>query len=183
MSKITWSDVIASIDLSDKTVRNPRKLSQDEIADIKVKCNPKYDLTIMDLVCTIEALQQENEQLRAQAARMREAIKEYVEYMEYVNTIIQPSIHQKANRKEIKKVKELLESTPYDYHNPADVEALRKAREALFDYKTFLESFQCGCEPSDETCPGVYCERCCRLNQANETLDEVDKAIGGKTDV
>jgi hypothetical protein len=58
-----------------------------------------------------------------------------------------------------------------------------RMREALFDYKTFLESFQCGCEPSDETCPGVYCERCCRLNQANETLDEVDKAIGGKTDV
>jgi FtsZ-binding cell division protein ZapB len=75
-----------------------------------------------DLFDTIEALQQENEQLRAQVARMREA---------------------------------------------------------LFDYKTFLESFQCGCEPSDETCPGVYCERCCRLNQANETLDEIDKAIGG----
>jgi FtsZ-binding cell division protein ZapB len=76
MSKITWSDVIASIDLSDKTVRNPRKLSQDEIADIKVKCNPKYDLTIMDLVCTIEALQQENEQLKANVSKWQKAYED-----------------------------------------------------------------------------------------------------------
>ena len=58
MSKITWSDVIASIDLSDKPVRNPKRLSQDEIADIKTKCNPKYDLTILDLICTIEGYQE-----------------------------------------------------------------------------------------------------------------------------
>jgi hypothetical protein len=68
MSKITWSDVIASIDLSDKPVRNPKRLSQDEIADIKTKCNPKYDLTILDLICTIEGYQ---ETLR----KAREAIK------------------------------------------------------------------------------------------------------------
>ena len=58
MNKITWSDVIASIDLSDKPVRNPKRLSQDEIADIKTKCNPKYDLTILDLICTIEGYQE-----------------------------------------------------------------------------------------------------------------------------
>lgn len=63
MSK-SWSEVIESIDLSTKQLREPRKLSCDEIADLKEKCNLKYDLTILDLICTIEALQQENQQLR-----------------------------------------------------------------------------------------------------------------------
>ena len=63
MSK-SWSEVIENIDLSTKPLREPRKLSCDEITDLKEKCNPKYDLTILDLICTIEALQQENEQLQ-----------------------------------------------------------------------------------------------------------------------
>jgi len=67
MSKITWSDVIASIDLSDKPVRNPKRLSRDEIADIKTKCNPKYDLTILDLICTIEGYQETLRKVREEA--------------------------------------------------------------------------------------------------------------------
>ena len=63
MSK-SWSEVIENIDLSTKPLREPRKLSCDEITDLKEKCNPKYDLTILDLICTIESLQQENEQLQ-----------------------------------------------------------------------------------------------------------------------
>jgi hypothetical protein len=58
MSKITWSDVIAILNISDKPVRSPRRLSQDEITDIKAKCNPQYDLTILDLIFTIEGYQE-----------------------------------------------------------------------------------------------------------------------------
>lgn len=74
MSK-SWSEVIENIDLSTKPLREPRKLSCDEITDLKEKCNPKYDLTILDLICTIEALQQENEQLRAQLDEWKYEVK------------------------------------------------------------------------------------------------------------
>jgi FtsZ-binding cell division protein ZapB len=74
MSK-SWSEVIENIDLSTKQLREPRKLSCDEIADLKEKCNPKYDLTILDLICTIEALQQENEQLRAKLSEWKYEVK------------------------------------------------------------------------------------------------------------
>jgi hypothetical protein len=121
----------------------------------------------------VDELSRENEKLRAQVGMMKKTL---IKASCYLIDLPDDSLS-----KEIEEL--ILDNIIQDYHNPADVEALRKAREALFDYKTFLESFQCGCEPSDETCPGVYCERCCRLNQANETLDEVDKAIGGKTDV
>jgi len=50
-----------------------------------------------------------------------------------------------------------------------------RVRETLIDYKTFLESFQCTCELSNETYPGVYCERCYRLDQAKQVLAEIDK--------
>lgn len=74
MSK-SWSEVIENIDLSTKPLREPRKLSCDEITDLKEKCNPKYDLTILDLICTIEALQQENEQLREQLDEWKYEVK------------------------------------------------------------------------------------------------------------
>lgn len=74
MSK-SWSEVIENIDLSTKPLREPRKLSCDEITDLKEKCNPKYDLTILDLICTIEALQQENEQLRSQLDEWKYEVK------------------------------------------------------------------------------------------------------------
>ena len=69
MSK-SWPEVIENIDLSTKPLREPRKLSCDEITDLKEKCNPKYDLTILDLICTIEALQQENEQLADETIKL-----------------------------------------------------------------------------------------------------------------
>ena len=97
--------------LSDENTREGRHLTPEERIALQAE--------------EIKQLQQENEQLRAQVARMREA---------------------------------------------------------LIDYKTFLESFQCTCEPSNETYPGVCCERCCRLNQAKQALAEIDKAIGGKED-
>jgi FtsZ-binding cell division protein ZapB len=80
MSK-SWSEVIENIDLSIKPLREPRKLSCDEITDLKEKCNPKYDLTILDLICTIESLQQENEQLRAKRDKGNEQLRAQVTRM------------------------------------------------------------------------------------------------------
>jgi phage shock protein A len=73
---------------------------------------------VLDLFDTIEALQQENEQLRALVARMREALKQIALYDEYMT-----GAHEVA--------KQALSDTPADYHNPADVEMLKKAREAI----------------------------------------------------
>ena len=70
----------------------------------------------------IKQLWQENEQLQTQAARMKNAIQ-YVLY------------HLRRGGKSwiIDKLEPAISDTPAEYHNPADVEALRKAREAL-DY-------------------------------------------------
>ena len=59
----------------------------------------------------IKQLWQENEQLRARVAQYREAL--------IIANHRMPDV-------------EALSDTPADYHNPADVEALRKAREALY---------------------------------------------------
>jgi len=75
----------------------------------------------------IEALQQENEQLRAQVARMSEIL-----------SAAHIFIHMNAKASGVnpddlllpKQIEEALEGAP-DYHNPADVEALKQAMEAL----------------------------------------------------
>jgi phage shock protein A len=62
------------------------RLSDEKITDIKEYLNRSMKVTAsslipqlskygIDLIDTIEALQQENEQLRAQVARMREALR------------------------------------------------------------------------------------------------------------
>jgi len=93
-------------------------------------------------------LQQENEQLRARVAQYREAL--------IIANHRMPDV-------------EALSDTPADYHNPADVEALRKAREAINGYST---------------CP--YCwgvnghAKGCKFYEA---LQNIDALIGGKEDV
>jgi len=128
MSK-SWSEVIENIDLSTKPLREPRKLSCDEITDLKEKCNPKYDLTILDLICTIEALQQENEQLRAQVAKLQEVLrgieKEYVN--DFTDEELDEGLCSRDNAILNYWVRPVLNYGTVDYHNPADVEALRKA--------------------------------------------------------
>jgi len=62
------------------------RLTDEKIADIKEYLNRSIKVTVssliprlskygIDLIDTIEALQQENEQLKAQAARMKEALR------------------------------------------------------------------------------------------------------------
>ena len=55
-----------------------------------------------------------------------------------------------------------LSDTPADYHNPADVEALRKARETISARDSWFE-----------------CDRCANMRDA---LAAIDKVIGGKED-
>lgn len=128
---------------------------------------------IIDLIQTIKHLQQKNEQLKAQVARIPDICKWWDGWS--------CTAYQSDEMKCPHCCPNWEGDNKYAvYHNPADVEALRKAREALIDYKTFLESFQCTCEPSNETYPGVCCERCCRLNQAKQALAEIDKVLGGE---
>jgi hypothetical protein len=84
----------------------------------------------------IEALQQENEQLQAQAARMREALEYYADIKRWseVNLIYVPSSN---------KARKALSATPTDYHNPADVAALKKAREVFAQVQHDIDGAEC----------------------------------------
>ena len=117
----------------------------------------------------IKQLWQENEQLKAQVARMKNAIQ-YVLY------------HLRRGGKSwiIDKLEPALSTTPADYHNPADVEALRKARNLLQRYKDHIKSYPCECKfglgfygNKTPFRDGEMRERCAELA-------EIDKAIGGK---
>jgi cell division protein FtsB len=85
----------------------------------------------------IERLEKENEQLQAQNAVMREALEQN---------------HIKGYAEII------LSDTPTDYHNPADVEALKQARD-------IFKAIKVPYKPIDDV------------------LAAIDKAIGGKEDV
>jgi len=114
-----------------------------------------------DLFDTIEALQQENEQLRAQVARMRgmlfelnEIAKDYAPWGNRYNGKGIGDIIQNADK--------LLDAnTVQAYHNPADVVALRKAREVLYNLR--MDDY-----------PG--------FSAICEALAAIDKVIGGKED-
>ena len=90
----------------------------------------------------IKQLWQENEQLRARVAQYREAL-----------IIANPRIPDT------------------DYHNPADVELLRKARKAL--HKGISE-LKVHCKPFDQTPEEDACI------EMHEAVVEIDRAIGGE---
>ena len=176
------------------------RLTDEKITDIKEYLNRSIKVTAsslipqlskygLDLIDTIEALQQENEQLqaqldewkyeakchmdevvardkeieklRAQVARMRDALEYYADIKRWgeVNLIYVPSPD---------KARKALSNTPADYHNPADVEALRKAMEAIQRAKENFEPY------------GEY-EYDVRYD-LEEALAEIDKVMGGKED-
>jgi hypothetical protein len=66
-----------------------------------------------------------------------------------------------------------LSDTPADYHNPDDVEALRKAREALCKG---ISELKVHCKYFDNTPEEDACI------EMHEAILEIDKAIGGKED-
>jgi hypothetical protein len=120
----------------------------------------------------VEALQQEVEQLRTQVARMREVLAE-VEWIlpSERHAGYCPICQGPSTRGHFKgcKLKEALSNTVQDYHNPDDVLALEKAREAIQRAKENFEPY------------GEY-EYDVRYD-LEEALAEIDKALGGNADV
>ena len=108
----------------------------------KRHCDGNRNTCMSILFDAIEALQAENEQLRARVAQYREAL-----------IIANPRIPDT------------------DYHNPADVELLRKARKAL--HKGISE-LKVHCKPFDQTPEEDACI------EMHEAVVEIDRAIGGE---
>ena len=105
-------------------------------------CDGNRNTCMSILFDAIEALQAENEQLWARVAQYREAL-----------IIANPRIPDT------------------DYHNPADVELLRKARKAL--HKGISE-LKVHCKPFDQTPEEDACI------EMHEAVVEIDRAIGGE---
>jgi len=127
----------------------------------------RWELAETIIVCSkdIEALQHENEQLQVQNGAMREAIR-YVLY------------HLKRGGESwiIDKLEPVISDTPTTYHNPADMVALKQAREALRNLHYAFKR---------EICP--FCEEDIgasrnSIEQAEKALVAIDK-IGGREDV
>ena len=120
---------------------------------------------------TIRDLQQENERLQAQVARMREALIIANHRMPDVGQFCAcgkcktcgANINYVGYEYCVKCARviidEALSDTPADSHNPADVEALRKAREVLYSLR--MDDY-----------PG--------FSAICEALTAINKAIGGK---
>lgn len=100
----------------------------------------------------------EIEQLRAQVARMREALEHFKK--KYIDDLCLEYPPEDAEM-----IINALSANTTDYHNPADVEALRKAREALENAQTaYLNERE------------MYVDE---YEAVVKVLAEIDKAIGG----
>lgn len=188
------------------------RLTDEKIADIKEYLNRSIKVTAsslipqlskygLDLIDTIEALQQENngwrerydeldaghsrlfkdfcklrqenEQLQAQVARMREALTIANNYMPDIGQFcacgkcktcgadINYAGYEHCVKCARVIIDEALSDMPADYHNPADVEALIMAMEAI------------KAAWSDGSANAA-------MDKASEALTAVDKAIGGR---
>jgi hypothetical protein len=69
------------------------------------------------------------------------------------------------------------ETISTDYHNPADVETLRKARETICNLICTVDYYLA----ESEIVPNEMHKR--HINEAKEALAEIDKVIGGNADV
>jgi hypothetical protein len=116
-------------------------------------CDGNRNTCMSILFDAIEALQAENEQLRARAAQYKGAL--------IIANHRMPDV-------------EALSDTPTDYHNPADVELLRKARKAL--HKGISE-LKVHCKPFDQTPEEDACI------EMHEAVVEINRAIEGEEDV
>jgi hypothetical protein len=150
------------------------RLSMEEVQEMKAKCNPKYDTDYINLIDTIETQQQEIEHIQAQAAAMREALNEAISIITRGRLTSIGSFHNTYDSQIstffIDKWTAALDNAGKDYHNPADVEALRQAKEALeLIYN----------KHTDITNHHKYPRTCviCR-----EALTAIEKALGGNGD-
>lgn len=118
----------------------------------KRHCDGNRNTCMSILFDTIEALKVENEQLRTRLAQYREAL--------IIANHRMPDV-------------EAFSDTPSDYHNPADVELLRKARKALNKGISELKVY---CKPFDQTPEEDACI------EMYEAVVEIDRAMGGEED-
>ena len=166
------------------------KLTDEQLEFIKkwmAKCEEKDEIPtkgmkIGRLLEHIEALQQENEQLQAQAARMREALIIANRRMSDVGQFCAcgkcktcgADINYVGYEHCVKCARviidEALSDTPADYHNPADVEALKVAREVFAQAQHDIDGAECR-----DDLDGIK-------GYIDEALVVIDK-IGGKEDV
>lgn len=115
--------------------------------------------------------QQENEQLRAQVARMREALiftkeKIYEQLSNYVNDPKKFKYSAISIECVQKIVRALADAS--DYHNPADVAEIEKLRNVIEEIKDNLHAINCVREMPDKV--EMY---------ANEAISIIDE-MGGK---
>lgn len=95
------------------------------------RCQQAAEETSKKLIC-------ENEQLRAQAARMREAVQKLFQINCQNCEACFPGNEKDCCALEVKNA--ALSDMPADYHNPADVAALKQAREAFTDCLSMCDS-------------------------------------------
>lgn len=123
----------------------------------------------------IEILTDKNEQLQAQNGAMRAALEQ-----------VQHDIDGAECRDDLDGIKgyidDTLSSTPTTYHNPADVEALKQAREALRNISNYLYDILPVGKLTPEQADFVW-----KINDGKKIADEaiaaIDKVIGGRGDV
>lgn len=100
------------------------KLTDEQIHRL-INNIPESGIKMGDIHDTIEALQQENKQLQAQAAGMREALEEATETIE--------NIYEK-DTPQTEKYRDILNVGTTEYHNPADVALLQSQERTIRAY-------------------------------------------------
>ncbi len=95
-------------------------------------CDYEHEMSVLsqldDAEKTIEALQQENEQLQAQVAELRDSLK----WLKSISFSHEDNLEQWPSQETREPIEHALSnSMGVDYHNPADMAALKQARKAL----------------------------------------------------
>jgi len=140
----------------------------------KRHCDGNRNTCMSILFDTIEALQQEIEQLEDENASMRNWNAIFLlRRTGTQNGELPPDGERWKTPMEIA-MGVLSTDIDQDYHNPDDVEALRKAREALCKG---ISELKVHCKYFDNTPEEDACI------EMHEAILEIDKAIGGKEDV
>ena len=137
-----------------------KQMKDDSAASVSIE-------VAMSLVDTIEAFQRKNEQLRAQAARMKHALEHIAEYWNRNN-------NEKAMEDvcwhAIETAKEALSTDAgKGYHNSADVEAMKMAREAIILEKGLINHLKHSCRLKSKKWEMIV----------DKALAEIDKVLGG----
>ncbi|MEN6312766.1 MAG: hypothetical protein ABFD25_00805 [Clostridiaceae bacterium] len=189
------------------------RLTDEDIKDLKELCNPAIDVHMCNLLDTIEALQQENqqlkarllagvidsdlvktydgsaldkadryidklekqnEQLQAQTARTRGALTEAI-YTIRAGRLCSIGSINNTYESQISVAgvdiwEQTLSDTPAEFHNPADVATLGKARETLLYYVDCLEQQY---DKNGEPCGGGHFDEGRRAKEALAAIAEV----------